>query len=218
MVSPTRPLYLSDGTPVRLSKITSKGNIQVVIPTGHPLARGQGSGRIFAATTGRHYKGEYAVRLTNDAPRAAAPVSRSGGVDVSRPLALSDGTPATFVKITSKGNIQVRLPGYTVLGASDPLRIFKPSGEHYKLRSAPRLVNADATVATTATAVRAMAPAPAVAPRPGTYTLSGIGGTYRSVTEAEAAAYGYLRPTRTSVQIKDNTSGRVVRTIGVTAR
>ena|SRR3990167_4065323 len=53
-------------------------------------------------------------------------------VNPNLPLVLSDGTVAEFVKITPKGNIQVRLPDDSYWGEDDPLRIFTPSGDHYK--------------------------------------------------------------------------------------
>jgi hypothetical protein len=47
-------------------------------------------------------------------------------------LSLSDGTPVEFSKITSKGNVQVRVPtSHPELG-DDPLRIFRLDGTHYK--------------------------------------------------------------------------------------
>lgn len=45
---------------------------------------------------------------------------------------LSDGTIVDFVKITSKDNIQVRLPASHPDAAADPLRIFRRDGSHYK--------------------------------------------------------------------------------------
>lgn len=53
-------------------------------------------------------------------------------VSASTPLALSDGTPVEFVKITSKDRLQVRIPADHPLGADDPLRIFGRDGRHYK--------------------------------------------------------------------------------------
>jgi len=50
----------------------------------------------------------------------------------TQPLELSDGTPVEFVKTTSKGNTQVRLPESHELASEDPLRIFRPDGSHYK--------------------------------------------------------------------------------------
>lgn len=47
-------------------------------------------------------------------------------------LALSDGTPVEFVKVTSKDNIQVRVPASHDELGDDPLRIFRRDGTHYK--------------------------------------------------------------------------------------
>ena len=54
-------------------------------------------------------------------------------------LALSDGTPVEFVKVTSKNNIQVRVPDDHILG-DDPLRIFRRDGTHYKDQTSLTLV------------------------------------------------------------------------------
>lgn len=76
-------------------------------------------------------------------------------VNRNAPLFLSDGTPVEFVKVTSRGNFQVRVPASHALGAEDPLRIFKPAdGSHYKGRTNLTLTNtapaAAAPVAATA--------------------------------------------------------------------
>lgn len=47
-------------------------------------------------------------------------------------FALSDGTPVTFTKITSKNNIQVRIPDDHADADGDPLKIFRRDGSHYK--------------------------------------------------------------------------------------
>lgn len=71
-------------------------------------------------------------------------------INVRNALVLSDGTPVEFVKETSKGNVQVRLP-YDHAFASDPLRIFRPDGSHYKDNlDGLTLLNADGAVATDA--------------------------------------------------------------------
>lgn len=67
-------------------------------------------------------------------------------INTNAPLQLSDGTPVTFVKVTSKGNIQVRVPAGHPL-ASDPLRIFRTDGSHYKDQLNVYLVNAPAGTA-----------------------------------------------------------------------
>lgn len=48
------------------------------------------------------------------------------------PLELNDGTPVHFLGVTSKGNIQVRLPASHYLADEDDTRIFRPDGSHYK--------------------------------------------------------------------------------------
>ena len=45
---------------------------------------------------------------------------------------LDDGTVVDFVKVTSKNNIQVRLPADHDAADGDPLRIFRRDGSHYK--------------------------------------------------------------------------------------
>lgn len=45
---------------------------------------------------------------------------------------LDDGTVVDFVKVTSKDNIQVRLPADHDAADGDPLRIFRRDGSHYK--------------------------------------------------------------------------------------
>ena len=93
-------------------------------------------------------------------------------------LALSDGTPVEFSKITSKDNIQVRIPASHALG-DDPLRIFRRDGSHYKDQTELTLVATpiDATAAAPAAATPAPA-APAAAPSIAsndnvTYTVAG---------------------------------------------
>jgi hypothetical protein len=106
-VSRTRPLFLSDGTPVTFVKTTSRGRFQVKLPDNHPFAAGQDNGRIFDPTTGAHYKRNTNLTLTNTAPVAAA---TSAAVNPSLPMFLNDGTPVTLSKVTRRGRIQVKLP------------------------------------------------------------------------------------------------------------
>lgn len=88
----------------------------------------------------------------------------------SAALALSDGTPVEFVKFTSKGNIQVRVPtSHDELG-DDPLRIFRTDGTHYKDAT-------DLTLVATAADASA-APAPAAAPAAATSTASNDNAVY----------------------------------------
>lgn len=60
-------------------------------------------------------------------------------------LALSDGTAVEFVKITSKDNIQVRVPSTHPTLGSDPLRIFRRDGSHYKNATDLKLIEAPLT-------------------------------------------------------------------------
>ncbi len=53
-------------------------------------------------------------------------------INIRTPLFLSTGVAVAFVKTTSKGNYQVRVPSTDPIGAADPLRIFRPDGTHYK--------------------------------------------------------------------------------------
>lgn len=178
----TRPLFLSDGTPVTFVKTTSKGNIQVRVPASHPLGATDPL-RIFKPSTGEHYKGQTDLKLTNT----------SRAVNRSRPMFLSDGTPVSFVKVTSKGNIQVRVPTSHPLGAADPLRIFVPStGAHYKGR-------ADGLFLTN------VAPAQAAAASGDSVTYSvTVGGrtvTRKTYEGAESYAISMLSPSLRSINI-----------------
>ncbi len=58
-------------------------------------------------------------------------------IDINKPLFLFDQTdsvytPVEFVEITSRDNIQVRVPDDHWIGQDDPLRIFRRDGTHYK--------------------------------------------------------------------------------------
>lgn len=201
-VNKSRAMYLSDGTAVAFVKVTTKNNIQVRVPTSHPLGAADPL-RIFNPTTGRHYKDAIALTLTNT-PKA---------VNASQPLFLSDGTPVTFVKTTSKRNIQVRVPSSNPLGAADPLRIFKPSdGQHYK--------NATNGIFLTNTGSAAAA-APAVAAAASddvTYSVT-VGGrttTRKTFEGAESVALSLLSASVRSVEIVESrATKRVVGTVGV---
>lgn len=57
-------------------------------------------------------------------------VNASNAADFN--FALSDGTPVVFTKITTKNNIQVRLPDTHYLADDDALRIFNRDGNHFK--------------------------------------------------------------------------------------
>ena len=151
-INHNKPLFLSNGTQVRYSKHTTKGNIQVTVPDSDPIGAADPK-RIFRPD-GTHYKDALnGVTLSNTVPAAApapAPVA-AGTVDRNRPMFLSDGTPVEFVKVTSKRNIQVRVPSSHALGAADPLRIFRPTtGAHYKGNTGGLFLtnNAPAVVAT----------------------------------------------------------------------
>jgi len=57
-------------------------------------------------------------------------------------LFLSDGTPVTFVKTTSRGNYQVKLPdSHAFAAGQDAGRIFRPDGSHYKNATSLTLTN-----------------------------------------------------------------------------
>lgn len=129
-------------------------------------------------------------------------------------LALSDGTPVEFVKITSKDRIQVRLPASHDLaqqsdGGSDPtLRIFRRDGTHFKDRTSLTLVataaDAGTSAATTsAPATTAAAPAPAPAPVAAnddvTYTVDGQ--DFVNLDDAKAEAIDIFRDTGNDVEI-----------------
>lgn len=157
-INHNKPLFLSNGTQVRYAKHTSKGNIQVTVPDSDPIGAADPK-RIFRPD-GTHYKNALnGVTLSNTAP-VAATAAAPGKVDRNQPMFLSDGTPVEFVKVTSKRNIQVRVPTSHPLGASDPLRIFRPAtGAHYKGNTNGLFLTNNAPAST----VTAAAPAPAAA-------------------------------------------------------
>ena len=140
-VNRNAPMFLSDGTSVDFVKVTSRGNIQVRVPASHPLGAADPL-RIFRVD-GSHYKGNTDLTLTNTAPTPVA-------VDPSRPLALSDGTPVTLVKITRRGRLQVRLPdSHPAAMGQDAGWLFEArDGSRYKGRDpALTLVNASESAA-----------------------------------------------------------------------
>lgn len=138
-------------------------------------------------------------------------------------LALSDGTPVTLVKVTSKDNLQVRVPETHDLGAEDPLRIFDREGFSTKGSTLLTLVAtpADAAVAAPAAAApapaaSAAAPAPAVASNDNvTYTVAGIDGTYDSLDDAKADAIDLFVDTGNDVEIVATVT-KVVGRVGFT--
>lgn len=95
----TKPLVLSDGTPVQFVKWTAKRRIQVKLPDGHPFAVGQENGRIFFRESGRHFKARTDLVLSNAvdstvAPTADAPASTSNfGIVNAGGAMLGDGYP-----------------------------------------------------------------------------------------------------------------------------
>jgi len=103
-------------------------------------------------------------------------------------LRLSDGTPVTFVKVTSKDNIQVRLPDSHDFTGDDPLKIFKRDGTHYKGLT-------DLTLVATAAAPAA----PAAAQISGTFDVGGM--FFSNLDEAKAEAMDLFRETGDTVTI-----------------
>lgn len=92
----TKPLVLSDGTPVTFVKWTKKRRIQVKLPDNHPFGVGQENGRIFFRESGKHYKGLIDLVLSNGTPDAAtadaAPASTSNfGIVTVTGSMLGDG-------------------------------------------------------------------------------------------------------------------------------
>lgn len=94
----TKPLVLSDGTPVTFVKWTPKRRIQVRLPDGHPFAEGQDNGRIFFRESGKHFKGRTDLVLSNavdsDVAPTAAPATASTanfGVVTASGSMLGDG-------------------------------------------------------------------------------------------------------------------------------
>jgi len=129
----------------------------------------------------------------------------------STALALSDGTPVEFVKITSKDNIQVRVPSTHDLGAADELRIFRRDGSHYKNETDLKLVVA-------APAPAAAAPTP-TAPAAGandnvTYVVEG--NSFGTFDEAKAEAIDLFQDYGNDVEIMAVTT-KVIGRVGFTA-
>ena len=110
-------------------------------------------------------------------------------------LALSDGTSVEFVKITSKDNIQVRLPTSHPLGADDPLRIFRRDGTHYKNETDLTLL----AVAPAAALAAAAASAAAVANDNRYYEVEGA--TFDNFDDAKNEAIDLFRDGGNDVEI-----------------
>ena len=129
----------------------------------------------------------------------------------SAALALSDGTPVEGVKITSKDNIQVRVPASHPLGAADPLRIFRRDGSHYKNQTSIRLV------ATAADAPAAPAPAAAPAAASNDNTVYEVeGSTFDNLADAKQEAIDIFKDDGSNVQIVA-ISRKVVGVVGFTS-
>lgn len=116
-------------------------------------------------------------------------------------LALSDGTPVEFVKITSRDRIQVRIPSDHPFGAADDLRIFERDGRHYKDETSLTLV-----------ATAAEAPA-AEAPAAGRVYLV-AGNEFANLDDAKDEAIDLFIDTREQVEIVAITR-TVVGTVGI---
>ena len=99
----TKPLVLSDGTPVLFVKWTKKRRIQVLLPEGHPFAVGQENGRIFFRESGKHFKSLTDLTLSNAANADAtastlsvaadAPATGNFGIVTASGSMLGDGYP-----------------------------------------------------------------------------------------------------------------------------
>jgi hypothetical protein len=128
-------------------------------------------------------------------------------------LALSDGTPVEFVKVTSKDNIQVRVPTSHPLGSADPLRIFRRDGSHYKDQTSLTLTVANDATASAPAAVAAndgdTAAAPS-APLTGSATYTVGGNAFSSLSDAKLEAIDIFRDTGQDVDIIET----VTRTVG----
>ena len=193
-VNRTAPLFLSDGTPVTLVKVTSRGNFQVRVPATHPLGA-EDSLRIFKPTDGSHYKGRTNLTLTNEV--ATAPVAAvATRVDHTQPMFLNDGTPVVFSKITRRGRIQVRLPeSHPAAAGQENGWLFEAAdGSRYKGRD-PNVTLTNNPVATAQTAELADT-SYAIAVND-TVLTAGL----TSYDAAESAAIGQLSGDTRSVQI-----------------
>lgn len=124
-------------------------------------------------------------------------------------LTLSDGTPVTFNKVTSKGNIQVRLPDSHAFTNGDPLKIFRPDGTHYKNATDLTLVANTAPVAVAAD------PAPvAAAQTSATYEVDGD--FFEDLDDAKQEATDIFQSTGVTTSIYV-TERRLVGTVGFVA-
>lgn len=143
MIDINKPLALIDLyddqniiTGVTFIQTTSKGNIQVRVPEGNDVGDDDPV-RIFR-TDGSHYKDDLDYKLIN----TGAGNVRADTINTGKDLYLATAedwargvgtfTKVSFVKITSKGNIQVRLPDNDDDGRYDPLRIFDLDGRSTK--------------------------------------------------------------------------------------
>lgn len=110
---PTKPAFLSDGTPVSLS--SAGGNLYGNLPVGTSVRlgiSGTDTGRCWNKN-GSHYYGEAKLKLTNVAPApmpSPAPAPAEPPLDTSKPLQTRDGKPVRFVgKIGDTGQLVVEV-------------------------------------------------------------------------------------------------------------
>ena len=109
-VNAALPMELSDGTPVNLVEITSKGNIKVRLPATHPLARTD-SVRIFTPA-GVHYKGAYlnglvlrnVIPTPNPTERAPTRRQRAAAAAAAPAPAPATAAGSTFSIQTTSGS------------------------------------------------------------------------------------------------------------------
>ena len=114
-----------------------------------------------------------------------------GFISKNAPLFLTDGTPVDFVKTTSKGNLQVKLPdNHPFAAGQDAGRIFRANGgAHYKSLTELKLTNT------------ATASAPAAAPAP---VVSGGIDTTAAIFASDGTRVTFVKitPKRGLIQVR----------------
>ena len=114
-----------------------------------------------------------------------------GFISKNAPLFLTDGTAVDFVKTTSRGNLQVKLPdSHPFAAGQDAGRIFRANGgAHYKGHTELKLTN--------------VASAPAAAPAPAPVAASGIDVTQPLVlSDGTAVTFVKMTPRKGFIQVK----------------
>jgi hypothetical protein len=129
-------------------------------------------------------------------------------------LALSDGTPVEFSKVTSRDRIQVKLPdSHPFAAGQEAGRIFGRDGTHYKNRTQLTLV-ATPIEAPAATPAAPLAPAAAPANDNVIYVVDG--NEFDNLDDAKAEAIDAFRDTGDTIEIVAVTR-KVIGKVGFTS-